>query len=270
MSRFETCAALVLLYTSTATFAAGASAPNMIVVLVDDLRWDELGAAGHPFIQTPNIDRIAAEGAFFTNAFTTTPLCSPARASLLTGLYAHANGITDNLGRSEQSHALQTFPRRLQEVGYETAFVGKWHMGNDDSPRPGFNTWAAMRGQGEAIDPTLNVNGERVAFEGYSTDILTEQALAFVESPRSSPFLLYLSHKALHPNVMQRDDGSTASIGRGGFIPAPRHEGMYAEAEVPRRPNAAIAPADKPALARQIGDMPPLGPGHDHHRAHDP
>ena len=78
--------------------------PNIVVFLVDDLRWDDIGVAGHPFVETPNIDRIANEGARFLNAFTTTPLCSPSRASFLTGLYAHTHGITDNLARNEQSH----------------------------------------------------------------------------------------------------------------------------------------------------------------------
>ena len=87
--------------------------PNIVVILVDDLRWDDFGAGGHPFVETPNIDRIANEGARFLNAFASTPLCSPSRASFLTGLYAHTNGIVDNLARNETSHALQTFPRAL-------------------------------------------------------------------------------------------------------------------------------------------------------------
>ena len=236
------------------------SPPNLIVVLVDDLRWDEIGVAGHPFIQTPNIDRIAAEGAYFTNAFTIAPLCSPSRASLLTGLYPHAHGIIDNTARNAQSHQLPTFPRRLQRAGYETAFIGKWHMGNDDTPRPGFDRWVAMKGQGEAIDPQLNIDGERTTVEGYSTDILTDQAVRFITRPRTEPFLLYLAHKALHPNIRQRDDGSVEVIGQGGFVPADRHRGMYADAVIPRRPNAFIPPSDKPALARRIGEMPLLGP----------
>src|SRR5262249_52298404 len=115
--------------------------PNIVFILIDDLRWDELGCAGHPYLQTPNIDRLAKEGTMFRNAFMTTPLCSPSRASFLTGKYAHTHGITDNVDRSEASHKLVTFPAMLHKSGYETAFIGKWHMGNDESPRPGFDHW---------------------------------------------------------------------------------------------------------------------------------
>lgn len=236
--------------------------PNIMFVLVDDLRWDEIGAAGHPYVETPAIDRIAREGAYFSRAFTTTPLCSPARASILTGLYPHKNGITDNLARNEQSHRLETFPKMLDAHGYDTAFIGKWHMGNDDSPRPGFDTWIGLRGQGEALDPEMNVNGERRQFPGYVTDILTEQALEFVAKTRDEPFVLYLSHKALHPNITQLDDGSSAPSPSGvpGFIAAERHRGRYAGEFVWRRPNSGVPPTDKPALMRRIGDLPALGP----------
>lgn len=234
-------------------------APNVIFVLVDDMRWDEFTAAGHNYIKTPNIDRVAKEGAYFQNAFTTTPLCSPSRASFLTGLYAHSNGITDNLARNEQSHKLKTFPKVLHSNGYETAFIGKWHMGNDDTPRPGFDTWVALKGQGEAINPGLNINGNRQVVEGYVTDVFTDYSLQFIKKEREKPFLLYLSHKALHPNLIQRDDGSSVDIGDGGFIAADRHKGMYDSANFVRRPNNGIPPADKPALMRQIGDLPPLG-----------
>mgnify|MGYP001814907210 CR=1 FL=1 len=246
---------------ATATAPPVDDRPNIVFVLVDDLRWDELGIAGHPYVETPNIDRVAREGAWFQRAFTTTPLCSPARATFLTGLYPHANGITDNLARNEQSHRLETFPKMLNADGYDTAFIGKWHMGNDDSPRPGFSTWAGMKGQGEAIDPELNIDGERRQFEGYVTDILTDLSIDFVGRDRSAPFLLYLSHKALHPNITQLDDGSTAASPSGvpGFVAADRHEGRYAEVEVLRRPNSGVVPADRPALMRRIGDLPALG-----------
>lgn len=236
--------------------------PNIVFILVDDLRWDELGVAGHPYMQTPNIDRVAATGVYFQNSFTTTPLCSPSRASFLTGQYAHTNGITDNLARNEQSHRLKTFPMKLDATGYDTAFIGKWHMGNDDTRRPGFDTWAVMKGQGEAINPEFNIDGERRQVEGYVTDILTRMATDFITKPRTEPFLLYISHKALHPNITQLDDGSSAASPSGvaGFIAADRHKGMYRDATQPRRPNYAVAPTDKPALMRQIGSMPALSP----------
>ena len=234
--------------------------PNIIVILVDDMRWDEFGAAGHTYIKTPNIDRIAKEGACFVNAFATTPLCSPSRASFLTGQYAHTNGIIDNTARNQQSHQLNTFPKQLHDNGYATAFLGKWHMGNDDTKRPGFDYWVSMKGQGEAIDPALNINGQQQIVKGYVTDILIDLSLQFINQKRDQPFLLYLAHKALHPNIMQRDDGKVVNVGEGGFIPAARHLGMYKNAVFNRRPNYNIPPLDKPALARRIDGLPPLSP----------
>jgi len=247
--------------------AAGGSArspqprrpPNIVVVLVDDMRWDEVRAAGHPFVETPHMDRLAREGARFLNAFATTPLCSPSRASFLTGQYPHTNGIIDNTARP--SHQLPVFPRDLQRAGYLTAFFGKWHMGNDDSPRPGFDHWVAMPGQGEAIDPQLNVDGQRIKTSGYVTDLLTDRVERFIERAGDRRFLVYLAHKAIHPNVVQRDDGSVGALpGQpGGFVAAERHRGRYAGRVMPRRPSAFEPPLGKPALLRRIGDLPPLG-----------
>jgi len=233
--------------------------PNIVMVLVDDMRWDEMRAAGHPFIDTPHMDRVAREGARFLNAFATTPLCSPSRASFLTGQYAHTNGITDNTARP--SHTLRTFPAALQRAGYRTGFFGKWHMGNDDSPRPGFNHWVAMPGQGEAVDPSLNVDGERVNAKGYTTDLLTDYVECFIERPSDQPFLVYLAHKAIHPNVIQKDDGSLVPIpGQpGGFVAAERHRGRYAGRPMPRRASAFKPPLGKPALLRPVEGLPPLG-----------
>ena len=242
--------------------AGAAQPPNVVFILVDDLRWDELGAAGHPTVRTPHIDRLAREGALFRNAFVTTPLCSPSRASFLTGQYARTHGIIDNTNRSAASHRLKTFPLLLQRAGYETAFVGKWHMGNDDSRRPGFDTWVSFKGQGEYLDPEITERRpHRSRQRATSPTSSTSDALAFVRKPRSKPFLLYLSHKAVHPNIRQLDDGSVVPIDGEMFVPAERHRELFASAKVPRRPNFGKPPVDKPALMRKIGDLPPLGPG---------
>jgi N-acetylglucosamine-6-sulfatase len=252
-------ACVLTLLAASAAKAAPEDAPNVVVVVVDDMRWDDYGAAGHPFLETPAIDRLAREGARFTNAFATTPLCSPARASLLTGRYAHHHGIVDNTLRP--SHALPVFPIALQEAGYRTGFFGKWHMGNDDLPRPGFDRWVGMAGQGEAIDPSFNIDGARTRHDGYVTDLLTDEVLRFMAERDARPFLVWLAHKAVHPNVVQLDDGSTGTMtGQPeGFLPAPRHRGRYAGRTMPRRENAYVPPADKPALARTVGDLSPLG-----------
>jgi len=222
---------------SSDSTSAAVERPNIVVILVDDLRWDELGCQGHPFVRTPNIDRIAYEGARFRNAFCTTPLCSPVRACLLTGRHTHHHGIFDNINRSERSHQLKTFPQELQRAGYETAYVGKWHMGNDDTARPGFDHWVSMKGQGTSFDPTLNVDGRQIAFKGHTTDVLNQRALEFVEQKRKRPFCLYVAHKALHPELTQRDDGSITDPSAARFQPAKRHEGLYASDAVPRRLN---------------------------------
>jgi len=251
---------LLLAIPASSAVESPARPPNIVVVLVDDLRWDDIAIAGHPFVQTPNIDRLANEGARFLNAFAATPLCSPSRATILTGQYAHTHGITDNTARDAASHRLPSFAVPLAEAGYRTAFIGKWHMGNDDTRRPGWTRWVAMKGQGEAVDPNLNVDGERKQAQGYVTDVLTDHAIDFLKQSDRKPFMLFLAHKALHPNVMQRDDGSAGTLtGQPeGFVPAERHRGRYAAAAVPRRPNANQAPVHKPALEREIPGLPPL------------
>lgn len=249
------------------TFLLGGAAalrprPNIVFILVDDLRFDELGCTGHPFAQTPAADRLAREGANFTNAFATTPLCSPSRAAFLTGTYSHTNGIVDNVARDPLSHRLITWPRLLHDAGYRTAFLGKWHMGNDDAPRPGFDRWVSFRGQGECVNPELNIDGRNTASHGYVTDILSGHALDFVnQQTAAAPFCLYLAHKAIHPNIQQRNDGSidlAASNAAEYFIPAERHRNLYAGLTPPRRGNylktmTAFAPtptSDATILAR--------------------
>ncbi len=241
-----------------AAVAADPQRPNFVVILVDDLRWDELGCTGHPAVRTPHIDRVAREGARFRNAFCNTPLCSPSRACLLTGTYTFRHGILENTNRSQQSHRLLTFPQDLQRAGYETAYVGKWHMGNDDAARPGFDYWVSMKGQGVSFDPELNVNGQPVRFEGHTTDVLNDRALDFIRRERTGPFCLYLAHKALHPELTQFDDGSISDPSAARFLPARRHEKLYGDDAVPRRLNVLASLDGKPALARPVAGLPPL------------
>lgn len=250
--------AMLLLAHATESYAAADLPPNIVVVLVDDLRWDEIGCAGHPFVRTPNIDRLAREGARFRNAFSTTPLCSPVRACLLTGLHTHHHGILDNTDRSVQSHQLITFPLLLHERGYETAYVGKWHMGNDDHRRPGFDYWVSMKGQGTSFDPVLNVNDEQRIFSGHTTDVLNALALEFVRQPRTKPFCLYIAHKALHPELAQRDDGSLSDPTASKFLAATRHRELYADDAIPRRLNVLDTLDGKLALKRPTEGLPPL------------
>ena len=244
-----------------AASSANEQRPNILFVLLDDVRFDDLGFTGHPFVQTPNFDRIAREGIEFTNAFAATPLCSPNRASILTGQYANRHGILDNVDRSTESHRLTTFPLLLHQSGYETAFVGKWHMGVDDSARPGFDEWLSIKGQGRYFDPEVNDNGVARELPGYATDIFSERAAEFIRRDRDRPFLVYLSHKAVHPNIFQNADGSIESIpADGGFTPPERLKTLYAGQTVPRRPNASSYGEGKPALRRPIARLPPLGP----------
>ncbi len=151
-----------------------------------------------------------------------------------------------------------TFPRLLEKAGYDNGFVGKWHMGVDDGPRPGFHHWVSFKGQGVYHDPELNVNGVEQKAHGYTTDILNDHAVDFLKRPRSGPFLLYLAHKAVHPEVTQYADGSLSDPNGGKFIPADRHKNLYTGLPVPRRPNAHTGPIGKPALERKMAGLPPL------------
>ncbi|UCD23812.1 MAG: sulfatase [Gemmatimonadota bacterium] len=232
-----------------------AARPNVIVIVVDDLRFDELGRAGHPFIETPNVDALARDGAWFSNAFHAVPLCSPNRASIMTGQYPSRHGIIDNVARNRMSHRLQTFPQTLQTEGYRTAFFGKWHMGNDPTPRPGFDEWAAIPGQGRTMDPELYEDGRIHTVDGYITDVLTDRAISVIEDRDDQPFFIYIGHKAIHPDAIQLDDGSVDLSQPREYVPAPRHRGRYQENPLARRPNVQTSLdgiADKPALARAL------------------
>jgi len=225
--------------------------PNLVVILIDDLRFDEVGVCGHPYMRTPHTDRIGTEGFRFTNAFHTTPLCSPNRASILTGQYASRHGVIDNVARDALSHRLPNFNPILRRLGYETAHVGKWHMGNSADPRPGYDRWVSFPGHGTIVDPELNIDGHQSPHKGYITDLLNQHALDFVGRRREKPFALFLAHKAVHPDAHQAADGTLDPRG-GGYLPAPRHMDLYRGEHFPPRPNVmapAVAVRAKPAFA---------------------
>lgn len=189
---------------------------NIIYILLDDQRYDAMGfLKGQSFLETPNMDAIARNGIYLPNAFVTTALCSPSRASILTGQYAHRHRVVDN--DSALPPNLIFFPQYLQKAGYETAFVGKWHMGGFiDYPQPGFSHWVSFKGQGHYLPHKdgLNVNGKSVPQKGYITDELNGYALDWLKDRNGKkPFMMYLSHKAVHAE----------------FIPAERHKGKYAK-----------------------------------------
>lgn len=190
---------------------------NIVFILIDDLRYDTFSFMGHPFVETPHIDSLAGGGLHFRNAFVTTSLCSPARASFLTGQYMHRHLVVDNA--TAIPPGTQTFPQYLQTAGYRTAFIGKWHMGgSSDAPRPGFDHWVSFRGQGtyESAHQSLNVDGQLVPRKQYMTDELTDYAARWLQQQtQSDPFLLYLSHKGVH----------------GLYDPAERHRDRYRNVE---------------------------------------
>ncbi len=183
----------------------GSKPRNVVFILSDDHRYDAMSFMGHQFAETPHMDAMAQNGVHMKNAFVTTSLCSPSRASILTGLYTFRHRVIDN--NRLVPEGTQFFPQYLQKAGYKTGYIGKWHMGgHNDNARPGFDYWVSFKGQGHYLPPgpnyTINVNGERVKQDGYITTLLTKYAVDFLEQQEGSeePFFLYLSHKAVHAN----------------------------------------------------------------------
>ena len=206
-----------------------AERPNVVVVLCDDIRWNAMSCAGHPHLVTPNIDQLAEEGIFFENMFCTTSLCSPSRASILSGLYAHTHGVTNNF--TDYPADLASFPRQLQAAGYESAYIGKWHMGEkDDSPRPGFDWFVTHKGQGSYYDTEFAFNGQdRRVVPGYYTTVVTDMAIDWMNRPREKPFLLMLGQKAPH----------------SFYLPEAKYEDTFDDVEV-NYPQSAFNLTDKP------------------------
>jgi arylsulfatase A-like enzyme len=188
----------VVILSVIASCLSGQSQPNILFIMSDDHAEQAISCYSDKLIQTPNIDRIAAEGVLFENSFVTNSICSPSRAVLLTGKYSHKNGLRDNLDIFDNTQL--TFPKLLQKAGYKTAIIGKWHLHTTPT---GFDTWKVLQGQGEYYNPLLIENGKEKEYVGYTTDIITNKAIEFMDRQRDGqPFCLLVHHKAPHRNWM--------------------------------------------------------------------
>lgn len=195
--------------------AAVAKQPNILFVFSDDHSPRAIGAYGSKINQTPNLDRIAKEGAVFRNSFCANSICGPSRACILTGKHSHINGFLRNGNRFDGSQT--TFPKLMQQAGYQTALIGKWHLSSDPT---GFDFWEVLPGQGSYYNPDLlQMNGQRKHYDGYCTDIITENALGWLKENRDSdkPFMLMCQHKAPHRN----------------WSPPPRYYDLYEGETIP-------------------------------------
>ncbi len=181
-----------------ANAAEAARRPNIVFIFSDDHAYQAISAYGDPrkLLATPNLDRIAGDGIRFDRCVVPNSICGPSRATVLTGTYNHINGFTNNAPNARFDGSQTTFPKLLQRAGYQTAIVGKWHLGSDPT---GFDFWQVLPNQGDYYDPPMIRNGERIQVDGYVTDLVTDVALDWLEQrDKSKPFLLMCQHKAPH------------------------------------------------------------------------
>lgn len=213
--------------------------PNFVYVFTDDQRWDALGVvqreqgekARFPWLRTPNLDRLAAEGIRFRNAFVVNSLCAPSRATLVTGQYGHVNGVTNN--HTPHPAGNLSIASLLRPAGYVSGYFGKWHHGNQSGKRPGFDTSASFVGQGRYFDCPIEVDGVATPSQGFVDDVTTDYATNFIKANKDKPFLMILGLKTCH----------------GPFTPPPRHEKAYEGALARRTPNYGL-----PAIYAKAGN----------------
>jgi arylsulfatase A-like enzyme len=222
----------------------GQKAPNILFVYTDDQRWDALGVvqaeqgekARFPWLKTPNMDRLAQEGVRFRNAFVVNSICSPSRASFLTGQYGHHNGVTDNVSHFPVENV--TCASLLTEAGYATGYFGKWHMGNQRGKRPGLTTSASYIGQGRYFDCPFEIDGVARPTKGWVDTVATDFAIAFIRENRTRPFLAVVGFKAVHEN---RE-------------PRPEDSGLYDGVQVGVPGNRYVLPPFKESLSRSASE----------------
>jgi arylsulfatase A-like enzyme len=192
--------AMTIIVTCLAAVSPAVSAdkqpPNILFIFADDHTVQALSAYGHPLrlVETPNMDRLAQEGLLFERCLVPNSICGPSRAAILTGKYSHLNGFYRNGNRFDGSQ--QTFPKLLQQAGYQTAMIGKWHLASDPT---GFDHWHILPGQGLYYNPPMIRDGQQVRHEGYTTDLIADFSIEWLKQrDPSKPFLLMSQHKAPH------------------------------------------------------------------------
>ena len=208
-------AALVIVAFCLSIPATHAKQPNILFIFSDDHAPQAIGAYGSKINKTPHLDRIAKEGAVFHNSFCANSICGPSRACILTGKHSHVNGFLRNGNKFDGSQT--TFPKLMQTAGYQTAVIGKWHLSTDPT---GFDHWEVLPGQGSYYNPDfIQMDGSRKHYEGYCTDIITENSLTWLKEQRDpdKPFILMSQHKAPHRN----------------WSPPQRHFSLYKDVDVP-------------------------------------
>jgi len=219
------------------------SRPNILFIMSDDHAAHAIGAYGSVINETPNIDRIASEGARFDNVFCGNAICAPSRATILSGTHSHINGVLTLADRFDGSQT--TFPKLMRADGYQTAIFGKWHLGHGEEADPtGFDTWSILPGQGAYHNPAFYVQGEERQFEGYATDLITDFSLDWLNHrDPDRPFMLMTHHKAPHRP----------------WEPDEKHAHMYDDIEIPVPEtfddDYATRPAAEAALMRVGRDM---------------
>ena len=230
--------ALLLLVGLASIAKAADRKPNFVYVFTDDQRWDALGVVQKeqgekgrfPWLKTPNLDRLAAEGVRFRNAFVVNSLCAPSRASLVTGQYGHVNGVTNN--HTPHPEGNLSVAALLRPAGYVSGYFGKWHHGSQSGKRPGFDTSASFVGQGVYFDCPIEVDGVKTPSQGFVDDVTTEYASNFIKTNKDKPFLMILGLKTCH----------------GPFTPPPRNAKDYEGALARSTPNYGL-----PAIYAKTG-----------------
>ena len=216
------------------------SRPNILFIMSDDHAAHAISAYGSVINETPNIDRIANQGARFDNVFCGNAICAPSRATILSGTHSHVNGVLTLADRFDGSQT--TFPKLVQQAGYQTAIFGKWHLGHGGEADPtGFDAWSILPDQGAYHDPSFFVQGEEQQFEGYATDLITDFSLDWLENrDPDRPFMLMAHHKAPHRP----------------WEPDEKHANMYEEIEIPLPETFDDDYATRPAAeARSCGSV---------------